>query len=515
MSSRKQVHKPKKQQKQKQKQKTEVKVVVKGPPTSMAQPRRMNNSRKFWKLEHSELIGSLNGSVAWTKQAVIWLGAGNQTNLPWLATIASQFESYRFDYFRIRYVTRSGTQSTGVVQFIPEYNIEASGPADEVKAASYFNSFETPIWQNNVFSADRKSMDNGRTEHFVAPIPDGAPDPAAKGSIPYWCGKVYIYTEGCANTDPVGKLFVEYGVTLMTPQYSTLLSEISTLTDELALTSADWAGYMKPGPPASQRDLYSPFGTELSHGSTQSMKAAYPLQQVLDNGSGYIPWFTFEGSDHQNIYCLTFPKVGQYVLSIQLYALIPTAQMGGSDLLQYNQADSINGLTSWSFRGDTVVTAVSGGTTTVNFSFNALVNVPSLDEEGYGLLSWNQLDVLDNNTSNIVQNETTGLWITDSKVVIGQMTVAYCGPYPPSLSVPVPERKISKIRSSARLGRKVETKRPDFIHFPFPESVTVVPNSTAPPLRDTPSSSSSSFSLPISNLSTAPSTPHPRGSLGL
>jgi len=171
------------------------------------------------RIRHSELLGSVLGSVAFTANRYV-LNPGNSTTFPWLAPQAIQYERYKFRNLRFRYITRTATTTVGSVLLVPEYNALAPSPATEIVAANYQGSVEDVPWRSIDMVMDPAKMTPGGVPKFVR----HNDEQTAQDLKTYDSGLAFICTVEEVGTDAIGKLYVDYDVDLLTPQLETALA---------------------------------------------------------------------------------------------------------------------------------------------------------------------------------------------------------------------------------------------------------------------------------------------------
>lgn len=198
-------------------------------PVSMAstvrnlQPKIAYNGSNSCCIMHRELIATINHSSAFTTTSFA-LNPGLSATFPWLAPMAAQWEQYRFKKLIFNYVTRTSTTTVGSVLLAPDYDASDSAPTSEVNMASYQDCVEDVPWKNLVCRMNAASMHVIQQRKYLR-----------TGSIPagtdvklYDVGNFFVGTTGGVNTDPIGKLYVEYEVEFFVPQKESATSSGSS-----------------------------------------------------------------------------------------------------------------------------------------------------------------------------------------------------------------------------------------------------------------------------------------------
>ncbi len=188
-------------------------------PVSMAstvrniQPKISYNGSNSCCIMHRELIATINHSSSFATTSFA-LNPGLSATFPWLAPMAAQWEQYKFKKLIFNYVTRTSTTTVGSVLLAPDYDASDSAPSSEVNMASYQDCVEDVPWKNLVCRLNAASMHIIQQRKYLrtGAIPSGTDVKL------YDVGNFFVGTTGGVNTDPIGKLYVEYEVEFYVPQ---------------------------------------------------------------------------------------------------------------------------------------------------------------------------------------------------------------------------------------------------------------------------------------------------------
>jgi hypothetical protein len=103
------------------------------------------------------------------------------------------------------YVTRTATTTVGSVLLAPDYDASDSAPSSEVNMASYQDCVEDVPWKNLKCTLSPSSMHVIQQRKYLrtSAIPTGTDVKL------YDVGNFFVATTGGANTDSIGKLYVE------------------------------------------------------------------------------------------------------------------------------------------------------------------------------------------------------------------------------------------------------------------------------------------------------------------
>jgi hypothetical protein len=159
---------------------------------------------------HRELVGSVLGTVAYTVGSTIAINPGLPNSFPWLSTQALGWEKYKFNYLRLCYYTRTGSNTPGSVILVPDYDAQDSAPANEQIASAYHGTQEDVAWKDNCLTFEPKVLCQ---ERFIR-----TGGLAANQDIKtYDIANAFVATlDGTAVN--WGKVWLEYDVTLINQQ---------------------------------------------------------------------------------------------------------------------------------------------------------------------------------------------------------------------------------------------------------------------------------------------------------
>lgn len=168
------------------------------------------------RIVHRELVASVTGTVAFTVGSSLALNPGLASAFPWLSTQAAGWERYKWNSLRYCYYTRTGSNIPGSVMMAPDFDASDTAPGSEVIASSYQHCEEDAPWKDIKCILPARELMGDMKEKYIR---NGAL--AANQDIKtYDAGNFFLCTvDGTAV--PWGKLWVEYDVTLITPQVPT------------------------------------------------------------------------------------------------------------------------------------------------------------------------------------------------------------------------------------------------------------------------------------------------------
>jgi hypothetical protein len=163
-------------------------------------------------IKHREYIADVSGVVDFgTVQYSVNPGIG--ATFPWLATVASRFESYSFKKLHFIYETNKSTSTNGSVQGVLDYDAADASPDSKATLMAMSGATRSAVWQEFRFDALRGNYINFAAQRFVR---SGVL--ASNLDIKtYDIGNFFVGASGCADTSVLGELYVEYEVELLTP----------------------------------------------------------------------------------------------------------------------------------------------------------------------------------------------------------------------------------------------------------------------------------------------------------
>lgn len=170
------------------------------------------------RIRNSELIvPSILNNPNFTVQATIELNPGLSASFPWLSTVANNYEQYRFNTLSFCYISSASTNTTGDIYIIPEYDADDPPPTTETQASTFQGTVSDRVWNNLSMVMDNSAMMSPGPRKFVR-------QGNVAGDIKtYDSGLLYAATVSGANTQAVGKLYVEYDVEFFVPQTGTFV----------------------------------------------------------------------------------------------------------------------------------------------------------------------------------------------------------------------------------------------------------------------------------------------------
>lgn len=165
------------------------------------------------RISHAEYIGPVAGSVAYAVTAYS-INPGLLSSFPWLATLAGNYESYRFIKLKYCFRTLVGSSTAGTIAMAIDYDAADAAPASLMQLYQYNGSRDSQVW-----AAETCLIADGPDMHKLPQNYVRQGILAANQDIKtYDIGTFYIATQDMAGASAIGRLWVEYELELITPQ---------------------------------------------------------------------------------------------------------------------------------------------------------------------------------------------------------------------------------------------------------------------------------------------------------
>jgi len=143
----------------------------------------------------------------------------NADAFPWLSTIASRFEQYRWRKVNVQFITASGDGTTaqtgqGNVMAYIEYNpVTANNP---INSRDFMNNYGAVACKpSQSFQMGVEARGNPFELKWTTPPAAGA---AAQDQRFFADGSLYLASEGVTVSTPMGYLYIDYEIELHKPQ---------------------------------------------------------------------------------------------------------------------------------------------------------------------------------------------------------------------------------------------------------------------------------------------------------
>lgn len=187
---------------------------------------RMRSSKSGMKIEHREYVQDISFSDAgqFSLAVALPINPGNRELFPWLSGIASRFETYRFNFLRFIYEPQCGTDNEGTVMAAVDFDAVDPPPVDKLQFMTYDGAVRSPPWFASVYECAAYNLHKAKEYYITRSLTT----PLSTDEKTYFVGNVYVATQSMSTT-PItsGELYVEYSVSLMTPQLDSISSDQS------------------------------------------------------------------------------------------------------------------------------------------------------------------------------------------------------------------------------------------------------------------------------------------------
>ncbi len=189
------------------------------------------------RVKHREYIADVSGSVSFTDTQYP-INPGMVKTFPWLASIAANYESYKFHDLRFEFETQKSTATNGSLMLGVDFDAADSAPADKVDLMSMHNAVRSAVWAECEYSASRQDLAKFGVQRYVRQANLGS----NLDIKTYDVGTLNVATQGCADTTAIGELYVSYDVEFMTPQRSNNVAVSTQITGVSGTTGSSWLG---------------------------------------------------------------------------------------------------------------------------------------------------------------------------------------------------------------------------------------------------------------------------------
>jgi hypothetical protein len=167
------------------------------------------------RIVHREYFSDLLGSTAFASNAYS-INPGLTVMFPWLAQVAGRFEAYHFNRLSFSFETESATSATGTVLLVVDPDAADAAPVSKSDALSYRIKNRGAPWEPFDLSTPVLADAGGMSRKYVR---QGALSANLDVKM-YDAGQLFACTTGQASAAAVGELYVDYDVSLYTPQVS-------------------------------------------------------------------------------------------------------------------------------------------------------------------------------------------------------------------------------------------------------------------------------------------------------
>jgi hypothetical protein len=165
-------------------------------------------------VEHRELVSSsILGATTFTSRLDIPINGASSVYWPWLTKLANNYQFYKFRKVSFEYEPFCSTATAGELLMGVDYDPSDVPPTTEQSLSAYPTFTSGPVWKNNSVNLNTSDMEAFVKWHYVADgITANVPD-----AQQFNCASFYAFTNNCAGSTGVGKMYVKYLVEFKAP----------------------------------------------------------------------------------------------------------------------------------------------------------------------------------------------------------------------------------------------------------------------------------------------------------
>jgi len=171
-----------------------------------------------FRIKNREYIFNVTGDNSPFQQlARFRINPASQFTFPWLSSIAKNYENYRFHKVVFHYIQRCASTTPGSLMISPDYDAADAAPVSEVVASQNRSTKEFSPWVETKVPLSIEAMNASYKTHYC--MSDSRFENSVQDEKTIDCAQVFLL---CMDAfGPLGKLWIEYEVDLITPQYNT------------------------------------------------------------------------------------------------------------------------------------------------------------------------------------------------------------------------------------------------------------------------------------------------------
>ncbi len=199
----------------------------------------MHDSGQSVTIRHREYLGEITSSTGFSVYGAFELNPGNSRTFPWLSSIASNFQEYKFKGIVFHYIPTSGSAISassaplGSVMMQTSYRVTDAPPASKVALLNEYNANESIPSECFAHPIECDPKENPFAVQYVR----NGDVPAGDNKMMYDLGVTYLATNGQLTSAAIlGDLWITYEVELKKPILS------SNVTNHGRLFSASYTG---------------------------------------------------------------------------------------------------------------------------------------------------------------------------------------------------------------------------------------------------------------------------------
>lgn len=168
---------------------------------------------KQLRIRHKEMVKDIDIPATSGVLETFEINPGLEAFFPWLSQIAQRFETYRFNSFKVHYVTSVPTSTSGTLAICPDYDAADDNSLATKKELMAFEDSTRGAWWSNFTMTSTPANLRKKVTHFIR----GQALASNLDIKTYDVMQLHLHKSG-AVAEVGGELWVEYDITLYTPQ---------------------------------------------------------------------------------------------------------------------------------------------------------------------------------------------------------------------------------------------------------------------------------------------------------
>lgn len=184
-------------------------------------PAKFGSGSNSVTIRHRELIGPVDIDSVYSNQLSLAINPGLLGTFPWLARVASNFETYKFQMLQFEYEPSCAATSTGNVYMAVDFDVSDPDPITEREISSFAGSVCTQSYGRARMDCPTSRMGGLGIERYIRST---LTLPANQDNKTYDVGKLIVGTVGSLALGRAGLVWVSYVVQLITPGIPTDLA---------------------------------------------------------------------------------------------------------------------------------------------------------------------------------------------------------------------------------------------------------------------------------------------------
>lgn len=173
---------------------------------------RNTNALSKLRFQHREFVEDINVTEASNVQTKYEVNPGLETTFPWLSGIATMFETYVFHSLKFHYCSSTSTGISGSMVLVPDYDASDNNVGiTKSRLLSFEDTVRGNLWTSFTMNCSKKNL--GTLQKYVrnGPVPTST-------DVKLYDVMQLITSKSAVASHIAGELWVEYDITLFTPQ---------------------------------------------------------------------------------------------------------------------------------------------------------------------------------------------------------------------------------------------------------------------------------------------------------